>query len=401
MTRRLFDENPYLKQFEASVLALREEGPWLQLDQTAFYPEGGGQPADWGWLNGIKVLDVQADEAGQIWHRVESALPAGTAVSGEIDWPRRFDHMQQHAGEHVLANCVHRLAQGFTHGLHIGRAESSIDVSLPGGAKRLAQDTLDAIELLANERIQSDAPMRGWYPDEAELKALTPRKPPGEHEQLRMVAAGDFELVACGGTHPSSTGQIGLVKITGCEPARGKMRLSFVCGMRAVRHHQALHQAATAAGALLSSPPEALAGAVSRLQEEQAALKEQLRDMKKRETLALSEMLLEKAEPLSGGLRLVCHALPSGDAAQLKELAAALIEREGVIALLSLPQPEGALLLFARHAALAQDMAALLRQCGAKGGGKPDFAQGKASDREALKRAQTLLMQLAVGEAPG
>lgn len=392
MTRRLFDEDPYQQAFEAEVLAIRDEGPWLQLDQTAFYPEGGGQPADWGYLHDTRVMDVQMDEEGLIWHRTEAPLPVGSRVAGRIDWTRRFDHMQQHAGEHVLASCVHQLAQGFTHGLHIGREQSSIDISLPGGAVRLHPDQLDAIEALANERLQQDAPMRGWYPDEQELQRLTPRKPPGEHEHLRMVKAGDFELVACGGTHPSSTGQVGLVKIIGCEPARGKMRLTFVCGMRAIRYLQGLHRSASEAGALLSSPAEALPEAIRRLQEEAALLSEQLRHMKKRETLALSERLLKQAESLPGGIRLVCHELAEGDPAQLRELAAALITQEGVAALLALPQPDGALLLFARHSALKPDMAALLRASGAKGGGKPDFAQGKAPDKAALQRARALLM---------
>ena len=394
MTLRLFDQDPYRTAFEAQVLKLRQEGPFVLLNQTAFYPEGGGQPADRGQLGSARVLDVQQDEAGQIWHLVDSAPDVGAVVQGQIDWARRFDHMQQHAGEHVLAGCVHLLAQGFTHGLHIGQEQSSIDVSLPGGALRLPQETLDQIELLANERIQLDAPMRGWYPDKAELKTLTPRKPPGEHEHLRMVAAGDFELVACGGTHPASTGQIGLIKLTGCEPARGKMRLSFVCGMRAIRYLQALQQAASRAGALLSSSAEALPEAIERLQAELSQLKEQQKQQQRHAIQALAAALLRDAPPDAQGLRLIVHTLREGDAAQLRELAARLIAEEGVVALLALDAPAGCPVLFARHPAEAGDMAALLKNSGARGGGKPDFAQGSAPDAGVLQRAAALYADL-------
>lgn len=399
MTQRLFDGDPYLQRFEARLLDIRQdkEGLWLRLDQTTFYPEGGGQPADWGWLEAggerAQISDVQQDGEGLIWHRADRALPEGSAVSGAIDWPRRFDHMQQHAGEHILAGCVQQLEGGFTHGLHIGREFNSIDVSLPEGRTRLDQQALDAIERMANERVQQDAPMRGWYPEDEELRRLPLRKQPTVDAHIRVVAAGDFEYVACGGTHVGSTGQIGLIKILACEPARGKMRLQFVCGGRAVRHCQMAWTALRELSQRLSSPPADAPAALEALTAQQEAQRLRIRELEQEQAAWQAERLLSEALPLPQGGRLVCAHMGGLSREGLAALARLLIAHEGLIALLSADQAGGRALLFARHPAAIGDMAALIRESGAKGGGKPDYAQGSAPDSSALALAGRLLTE--------
>lgn len=397
MTDRLYYQDAYMQAFDAVVTAAqaRCDGHWLALDRSAFYPTSGGQPHDTGTLSAdgvqARVLDVQAGADGEVWHRTDRPLAQGARVRGRIDWARRFDHMQQHAGEHILAGCLATLYQGHTHGLHVAQDYASIDVTLPGGVTRLSPEAIDQLELLANQRVQLDAPIRAWFPTQEELKNIRLRKEPAVSDHIRVVEAGDFEACACGGTHPSSTGQVGLIKVLDTLPSRGKMRVVFLCGERATRHYQALYRAAGEAGALLSCPVHELSAAVGRLQQEIAQQKESIRALRLERAQALAGRLAAEALPLSGGARLVRACLPGLDMDDLKEIAALLVRQAGLTALLAAPKGEGHHLLFARHEAGGQDMAALLRSSGGRGGGRPDFAQGSAPDARALDQAAEAL----------
>ena len=202
MTKRLYHEDAYLTAFDARVVDCRsqEDAFWLSLDQSAFYPTSGGQPHDTGTLTAdgraLDVTDVTVDDQGVMWHRVAESLIPGTAVTGQIDWPRRFDHMQQHAGEHIMAGCLHQLYGGFTHGLHIGQAFNTIDVTMPDGRLRLTDTEITQLETLANQRIQQDAAMRAWFPPAEEMAALPLRKEPTVESHVRVVAAGEHDLWA-------------------------------------------------------------------------------------------------------------------------------------------------------------------------------------------------------------
>ena len=215
MTKRLYYEDSYLTEFDAIVTACQEaEGGFkMSLDQSAFYPTSGGQPNDTGRINESKVIDVFGGASGEIWHLVDRFIPVNARVHCRVDWERRFDHMQQHGGEHILAGSLWDLFRGFTHGLHVGSDVSTIDITMPDGRTRLEESECLQLENLANSRIQQAAPIKAWFPDAQEMSTLPLRKDPTVHEQVRIVAAGDFEMVACGGTHPRNTGEIGLVKI--------------------------------------------------------------------------------------------------------------------------------------------------------------------------------------------
>ncbi len=267
MTDRLYYSDSYRTSFEAQVLECREdEGRvLLRLDRSAFYPTSGGQPYDTGEIGGAQVLDVFVDDAGEVWHQVDRALAAGATVSGRINWARRFDHMQQHAGEHMLASAIHRQLNGYVIGLHLGAEVSTIDVELPGGEMRVSEDVLRALEIEVNEQIQRDVPIVAAFPEKDALSQMPLRKPPAVKEHIRVVGIGDFEYCACGGTHPSSSGQVGLLKITDARPSKGKMRVSFLCGMRAYRDYQRQAIWAFAAAEQLSTGAERLPDAVRAL----------------------------------------------------------------------------------------------------------------------------------------
>ncbi|MDO5322611.1 MAG: DHHA1 domain-containing protein [Clostridia bacterium] len=400
MTERLYYDDSYMKEFDAEVVRaeLRNGRTIVALNQSAFYPTSGGQPYDTGTINDARVTDVFVDEGGEVWHEVDAPLEVGEKVHGRIDWARRWDHMQQHGGEHMIAGAVYALTGGMTIGLHLGAEVSSIDVQFADGSPHMDAETIARIEDYVNERIQQDAPIRCWFPDGSELASLPLRKAPTVKEHVRIVAMGDFEMVACGGTHPSSTGQIGLVKIVSAAPERGKLRLSFVCGMRAYRDYRQNYNCAWAAANLMSTRPEKLPelleGTLQRLKDAER----ELNRLRRERLLESVPVLLEHAETLPGGGKLVCR-LADCDPADLKELASKLIEADGVVALLGAKNGEKCNFVFARSANVDLQMGRLLSEAakplGGKGGGRPDFAQG-GGPAEVLDVARAILMKGAV-----
>ncbi len=392
MTKRLYYDQPYLTAFDSTVTAVRPlaGGCAVTLAESSFYPTSGGQPFDTGTLNGLRVCDVSVDDDGEVWHTIEGTLEPGMPAHGEIDWPRRFDHMQQHAGEHMIAGAVWRLYGGVTIGLHLGADFSTIDVTMPNGETHLTAEQIRAVEDEVNADIQRDVPIRCWFPDDAELSALPLRKPPTVKEHVRIVAIGDKEMVACGGTHPSSAGQIALVKIIDARPSKGKVRLAFVCGMRAVMDYREKYDACTQAAALLSARCAQLPESVSRLKDAIAELEHRLSEAYQAEALGQVQTLREHAR-LINGVRVIAARLPALAPDGLRRLASELTGDENAVALLAAEKEGGWNLVFSRGAAVVLDMGKLLREaaarCGGKGGGRSDFAQGSAPDLSALDTA--------------
>jgi len=380
MTDRLYYDNAYLTEFDAQVLACCPNGDSFDvlLDTTAFYPTSGGQPFDTGILGSARVIDVNVTD-GEVWHTITSPLDVGSTVHGRIDWPRRFDHMQQHAADHMIASALHRLMGGVTIGLHISQDVSTIDVAMPEGVTRISDADVRRIERDVNERIQRDVPIRCWFPEAKELASLPLRKQPTVSEHVRIVAIGTDEMVACGGTHPATAGQLGLVKIVSVTPARGKMRVAFLAGQRALADYFRCSEAAHTAAGLLSTGVENLATSVSALQEKLRSAEFELVKHRKEQLLSQAQRFLDEAESLPDGQKLIARFVEA-DAMLLRELAARLIETPGVIALLGASTGEQMIYVFGRAADVSIDMGALLRASarplGGKGGGRPDFAQG-------------------------
>lgn len=382
MTERLYYDDAYLTEFDAVVTdcAGIDGRICLRLDRSAFYPTSGGQPYDTGAIGDAGVLDVFVGGDGDVYHVVDRPLPVGQAVRGKIDWSRRFDHMQQHAADHMIASALWRLLGGVTIGLHISGDISTIDVAMPEGVKRIRPEDIRRVEDDVNARVQRDVPVRCWFPTPDELLKLPLRKPPTVETHVRVVAIGEDEMVACGGTHPSTAGQLGLVKILNVAPARGKMRVSFVAGQRAYADYRQAFDCAHAAASLLSTGVDNLPAHVAALQE---ALKESSAELNRlRRDAALNQLnaLVEDAPRLPDGTAVVARLL-EGDANLVKDAASHLIRRPGVIALLGAKADEArAMLVFARSADVDVHMGRLLSEAtkplGGKGGGRPDYAQG-------------------------
>ena len=398
MSMLLFHLDAYTQEFDAVIAdAFEKDGRYaVTLSNTAFYYTSGGQPHDTGTLGGANVLDVYK-ENDKIIHIIDAPLKKGDTVHGRIDWARRFDHMCQHAGEHLIAWAFYEKYGGMTIGLHLGAEVSTIDVDMHGKPLKLSADEIDEIESMVMEKILLNVPISCRFPSPDELAEIPLRKAPTVSENLRIVSIGEFEHVACGGTHPRFAGEIGLIKILDARPNRGKLRVTFVCGMRAYRAFQILSREADAACAMLSAKWENLSGYVRAALDRHTQMEADLLQTHTRALLARKDELLTKARLCAEG-RVVFACFDAVSDQALRALASALTESDDIAALLfsrnSENGEERTSAILARGKNVPVHIGNLLREAfaefGGKGGGKPDFAMGSlpgTADMDAVRSA--------------
>jgi alanyl-tRNA synthetase len=374
MTERLYYHDPYLREFDANVVERTTHGgkTAVVLDRTAFYPTSGGQPFDTGTLSDATVLDVVDTDEGRILHIVNRA-PGGARVSGKIDWTRRFDHMQQHTGQHVLSAAFDRFLKARTESFHLGADYSTIDL-----ARELTPAEIAKGEDEANRVVWEDRPVAIRFAGPDEIATLPLRKEPKREGTLRLIDVQEFDLSACGGTHVARTGAIGMIAVAATERFRGGSRVTFLCGGRALAGYRSLRDAVAGSVRALSVLPADLPAAIERLQADSKDQRKQIKEFQSK--LAVQEAdALADASVVAGDVRLVAASLAGWDAAGLKSIAARIVERPGHVAIL-VGEPAPAPLVVARSAGLPHDAGALLRQLvdrhGGKGGGRPELAQG-------------------------
>ena len=263
-TEKLYERDAYLRRFSATVLdcAPARGGFAVVLDRTAFYPEGGGQPGDRGTLGGVAVTDTRiTDEV--VTHLCAGPLEVGSSVAGEIDWARRFDHMQQHSGEHIVSGLI-CAAKGCNNvGFHLGAESVIIDFDAPLTPAELAE-----IEAEANAVIWENRPFLVTYPDPEALAALEYRSKKELHGRVRIVECPGADRCACCGTHVRAAGELGLVRLTGMKPFRAGVRIELLAGRRAYEWTVAMTEQNSRVSALLSAKPAETAAAVERMQRE-------------------------------------------------------------------------------------------------------------------------------------
>ena len=268
MALRGYYDDSYTTAFLGNVIEATEVGgrPAVVLQETYFYPSAGGQPNDTGLLGDRRVVDVVVREGdGAVVHVLDGVLGLGAgSVAGRIDWGRRFDHMQQHSGQHILSQSFLRIAEAPTVGFHLGVEYVSIDVETAG----IDEGGLREAVVLANDVIDRDLPIRAWFPSAEELAGLSLRKAPEVDGALRVVAIGDFDRSACGGTHVARTGQVGLIHCLKTERYKRGLRISFLCGGRARRDYAAKQQIVSGLSASLTCAVPELPDTVQRLQSE-------------------------------------------------------------------------------------------------------------------------------------
>jgi alanyl-tRNA synthetase len=374
MTERLYYRDPYLREFDAELVdTVSHDGRTsLVLDRSAFYPTSGGQPFDAGMFGDVRVLEVVETEDGRVLHVVDRA-PSATRLHGVIDWTRRFDHMQQHTGQHVLSAAFARLFDVRTESFHMGAEYSTIDLAREVSAAEIA-----AAEDEANRVVWEDRPVTIRFASAEEAAALGLRKESKRGGTLRLIDVEGFDLSACGGTHVSRTGAIGIIAVSAVERFRGGSRVTFLCGSRALAGFRGLRDAVAGSVRALSVLPAELPASIERLQSESKELRKQIKDLQTKAALHEADALADAAEGTADG-RLVAAVLPGWDAAGLKTIASRIVERPGHVAVL-MSSPPPAALVVARSSGVAVDASAILRglveRHGGKGGGRPELAQG-------------------------
>ncbi|MEA4934091.1 MAG: alanine--tRNA ligase-related protein [Lawsonibacter sp.] len=309
---KLYEEQPYLTEFSASVVSCTpgKKGFELLLDQTAFYPEGGGQPWDTGTLGSVRVLEVHARD-GQIIHLCDGPLDPGTQVTGAIDWDRRFDLMQQHSGEHIVSGIAHAKWGCDNVGFHMGSDIITIDLNVV-----LDDEQLRELETEANRYLWEDHSISITFPSPAELETLEYRSKKALTGQVRIVSFPGADTCACCGTHVATSGQVGLIKLLSVQKFRDGVRIELVCGGRALRYLNQVMEQNRQVSNLLSAKLFETGAAVRRLLEENAALKSHILTMENHRFSALAQQaagakdVLLVEEGLSpDGLRRLCDTL--------------------------------------------------------------------------------------------
>lgn len=397
MTERLYYDDPYLREFEATVVEQFRHGDRFAvvLDRTAFYPTSGGQQHDRGWLNDQPVLEV-VEQRDEILHLVPEPLPQ-EKVTGRLDWPRCFDFMQQHTAFHILAQSFLRELRVETLSSHLGETVDTIDVA----RERIGWEEVERVEELANRIVQENRAVRSFWVSREELFELhgLRKVPEISGKPIRLVEIRDFDLDPCGGTHVRSTGEVGMIKVLSWEKVRGNARLTFVAGMRALRVFQGRVRTVQQLGQVLSAAEDEMVEKVTALREQLKKREKELKQLRQerveREAGRLAEQMPATGSPVAA------WSLSGFSPQELKHLALTLVRKRSGAVVLSDESPE-------RHVVIARSedvpvnlrdlLPAAQRLLGARGGGSESFLQLVGTDPAAIPQFQAVL-EKAVREA--
>lgn len=373
-TRRLYYEDVYKKEFTATVVECREQkkGYAIILDESAFYPEGGGQPSDVGTLGDAKVTEVH-EKDGELLHYTDKALEVGAKVEGKIDWARRFDLMQQHSGEHMVSGLIHE-AYGYDNvGFHMGSDTITIDLNGPLDEAQLAE-----IERKTNQKIWEDTQIKIIYPTAEELEKIDYRSKKELTGQVRIVEFPGVDICACCGTHVTHTGEIGMVKLLSVEKFREGVRIEMICGKRVLDYLNMVNDQNHQISVKLSAKMDKTAQAVERLQEENFRLKGQVGQL-------VDDMCRKEAERYAGSGSVLIF-MDGMDADSVRKLADAVTQTcQGCCAVFS-GNADGSYkyAMGEKDGDLRQFTKEMNAKLNGRGGGKPFFVQGsvQASEKE-------------------
>lgn len=386
MTERLYYTDSYLHHFTARIVDRSPDGLTVYLDRSAFYPTSGGQPFDTGALSGIAVVEV-VDEDDRVAHRLAAPAPPVAEVDAHVDWPRRFDHMQQHSGQHLLSAVFEELYSLKTVSFHLGADSATIDLEgIPVDARVLA-----AVERRANELIYENRPLHVAFEHAAEVQGL--RKPSEREGTLRIVSIDGLDRSACGGTHVRATGEIGAILLRKTEKIRQSTRVEFLCGARAVRRAHADYDALAKAAQLFSAPldevPSVIAAQLESLRAAEKARKKLELDL----AAYQGKELYDATTPGPDGFRRVTRRLEKGGVDELRAIAQNFTARDKSVFLAALNDPPSVLLAVSADAGIDAGKAVkeAITAAGGRGGGTPRIAQGSVPQAEQLDAVLTRL----------
>ena len=379
MNERLYYQDAYTSRFTAVIVDRMTENNRfaVTLNQTHFYPTSGGQPFDRGMLNGLPVVDVTIRaEDGAVLHWLEDAAPKDDKVTAVIDWPRRFDHMQQHTGQHILSQAFIRIAEAQTIGFHLSDDTVTIDLDV----NKLTDEALSQVEQLANQIIWENRPINIQMVTRLEAEKMPIRKiPAAQTNKIRLIDIENFDLTACGGTHVSRTGGVGLIKIVKLERRRENLRVEFRCGGRALVDYGSKNSTIQELMAVLTTGQEALVTAVTTLQDENRTNQRTIKKLQNSLLETEAERLLQTGQKLDD-FTLISRVFDESDGVNLRQLGNHLTQNPGIVVLLAAAGPKSQL-LFCRSDNAPGDMNLLLKDAlqqlgNGGGGGSAMMAQG-------------------------
>jgi alanyl-tRNA synthetase len=381
MSRKLYLDNPYQKEFEAKVIdkMIIESKVGIILDQTCFYPEGGGQPSDRGKINERKVLKVlEIDD--KIVHLIEEDF-SEKKIKGEIDWGVRFDHMQQHTGQHILSQSFVKLLSAHTLSFHIGESESTIDVNL----NKVEREDIDRVELLANEIVYQNRDIETYFIRKEEINKFELRKAPPQKEKIRIVEIKNFDFSACGGTHCRKTGEVGVIKIKKWEKIRGNLRFYFVCGRRALSDYSQKNYIINQLISEFSVNEQEIIQAVEKLRGEVKNQKKKISKLQEKLISYEAKEMIQKAKE-----KIIKVIFKEREIDEIKYLALNIIKQGDFIVILGL-EKEKAHLFLGRSEKIPIDLRKIINIIApiieGKGGGRPDYVEIGGVKKENLERA--------------
>lgn len=369
LKKKLYYEDPYCREFTSKVISCHQgkKGYEVILEETAFYPEGGGQPADLGWLNEVQVLDTR-ERNGEVVHICDQSLEAGIEVMGKIDWDRRFRNMQQHTGEHIFSGLVHKRFGYHNVGFHMGKEFITIDFD-----GLLTEEEMQEMETAANQAVFENREVYCGYPSKEELDVLEYRSKKELLGDIRIVEIPGADICACCGTHVQRTGEIGMIKVTGNEKYKGGSRIFLQIGWQALEDYRLKTENVKKITALLSAKPEKIAEAAEKLLQGFGEQKQQISWMKK-------ELLQYKADNLrseNGRLFIMAQQMDGQEIRMLCDLL--LARQELVLVCTHSTENEFKFVLGHREGQIGTFAEEFKSCCRAKGGGKEKMMQGSAS----------------------
>src|SRR4030095_257473 len=333
-TERLYYNDSHLIEFEARVVDVTERvSGWTAviLDQTAFYPTGGGQPSDTGTLDGSRVVECIDDGDKGVLHVVQGPTPArGSVVKGRIDWLRRLDHMQQHTGQHILSQAFVTLFKAPTRSFRVLEQSCEIDVDLANPSSEVLERAVE----LANNVIWEDRSITIHNVTEKEAAQLLLRKEPAREGELRLIEIEEFDLTPCGGTHAYRTGEVGMIAVRTWERAKGLVRIEFVAGVRALADYRKANKSSREIAALFSAGRDDAPQLAAQLIEENKELHRRIRSLEEVAATSEAEQLFAETSADADGNRMVVRVFDNRDADSIKKLAHALVCKPKTIALL-------------------------------------------------------------------
>ena len=366
MTEKLFYQDSHRSTFTAIVQEVRPSGNGYEiiLDRTAFFPEGGGQSSDTGSLGGVSVSDVQEID-GKIIHYTDGPLVEGMEVEGCIDWTERFSKMQQHTGEHIVSGLIHKIYGYHNVGFHLGTDSVTLDFN---GV--VPKEKLHEIEQLANEAVAKNLPVQVLYPTDEELSKISYRSKIEIEGQVRIVVIDGYDVCACCAPHVKQTGEIGLIKLVGMQNYKGGVRISMLCGFRALEDYYQKEKNNREIAVMLSAKEYETAVEVERLQEELAMKKAKIAELERK-------FLEQKVETLDVSGEIVC-LFEETDPVMTRELVNLLLKKGAkMAAVFSGNEREGYRYVLGSRSLDVRENGKLLNEAfHGRGGGKPEMVQG-------------------------